>query len=93
MASTRASIRILPQEYASFVKAIPGNEHLPGSYDDWIKRSAREDAHCIANGEIIKEVIVQYDEFAKYCRSTGQQPTYFVLMALAVSKAMVKPSS
>jgi len=91
MAGTRASIRILPQEYDAFVKAIPGNEHLPGAYDDWIKRIKREDAHCIANGEMVKEVIVQYEEFAKYCLSTGQQPTYFVLMALAVSKAMVKP--
>jgi hypothetical protein len=93
MARTRACIRILPQEYDSFVKAIPNNEHLPGAYDDWIKRSAEEDAHCIANGEVIKEVIVQYEEFAKYCLSTGQHPTYFVLMALAVSKAMVKPSA
>lgn len=92
MTSTRASIRILPQEYDSFVKAMPGSEHLPASYDDWIKRSAEEDAHCIANGEGVKEVIVQFDEFASYCRSTGQQPSYFVLMAFAVSKAMVEPS-
>jgi hypothetical protein len=91
MARTRASIRILPQEYDSFVKAIPNDEHLRSSYDDWNKRRSQDDAHCIANGEVIKEVIVQYEEFAKYCRSTAQQPNYFVLMAFAVSKAMVKP--
>lgn len=91
MVRTRASIRILPQEYDSFVKAIPDDEHLPGSYDEWIKRSSQDDAHCIANREAIKEVIVQYEEFARYCRCTRQQPNYFVLMAHAVSKAMIKP--
>jgi hypothetical protein len=91
MARTRASIRILPQEYDSFVKAIRNDERLPGAYDDWVKCSAQEDAQCIANGEVIKEVVVRYEEFAEYCRSTGQQPNYFVLMALAVSTAMVKP--
>lgn len=92
MNRTRASVRILPQEYDSFLKAVPNDEHLPGTYDDWIKRSAEDDAHCIANGEVIKEVVVRYEEFARHCRSTGQQPSYYVLMAFAVSKAMMKPS-
>ena len=92
MIRTRASVRILREEYDSFVGAVPNDEHLRGSYDDWIKRSAEDDAHFIANGEVIREVIVGYEEFARYCRSTAQQPSYFVLMAFAVSKAMAKPS-
>lgn len=89
MARTRASIRIVPREFDSLEKAIPNDEHVCGSCDEWIERSSRA-GRFIAEGDVIKELVVQHAEFAECCRPTGQQADYFVLMALAVSKAMIE---
>lgn len=83
----RISIRIILDEYDSFVRAIPSDDRLPGTYPEWFKRALENDANCIANGEIISEVIVHYEPFSKYCQLTAQQPSYKMLMIYAVALA------
>lgn len=85
--SPRAGISIPAEEYDAFVRLIPDHERLPRSHDDWIKRRSQEDAQCVARGEIVKQVVIHYQEFVEYCRATGQQPNYFILGALAAEKA------
>jgi hypothetical protein len=85
---SRPSVRILPDEYASFLAAIKNDARLPATYEDWIKRIRDQDAHNVArNGEVIKEVVINFEEFAAYCEARGQQPCYDVLMALVIAKA------
>jgi hypothetical protein len=70
MARSRVSLRFIPDEYDSFVRAIPNDPRLPATYDECRKRCLEEDAKTVANGEIVKEVVIHYDHFVKYCRDT-----------------------
>jgi len=90
MARFRASVRILPQEYGAFVMTIKSGPRLPASYDDWVKRCREEDARCIARGDIVKEVLVNFDEFASYCTTAGVEPSYDVLTVIALPKAIIQ---
>ena len=82
----RVSVRIERQEYDAFLRAVKGDDSFPASYDDWIKRRLEEDAKHIAQGEIVHEVVINYDEFIRYCRAAAQKPSFIVLMAAIVSK-------
>ncbi len=86
MAFSRVSLRLLPQEYDSFLEVIKNDPRLPTDYDEWIRRIREQDAHHIANAEVIKEVVVNYKEFAKYCVAAGMEPCYDMLMALTMTK-------
>jgi hypothetical protein len=81
------SLRLVPDEYVSFVRAIPNEERLPSAFHDWIESTVKKDAHYCANGEVIKEIVIHYEPFAKYCQSTGRQPSYEMLMAYSVALA------
>ena len=87
MPRTRIAIRISREEYDSFVKIIGTDEKLPAAYDDWIKRTTKENEQLRARGEIVNEVDVQAEEFAAYCRLTGQEPSYVLLEAFAVKES------
>ncbi|MGC2517858.1 MAG: hypothetical protein WA373_01945 [Burkholderiales bacterium] len=79
------SIVIEREEYDSFVKAIPSDNRLPGSYYDWIKYRLQEDSDRIAQGQLINKVIIHYDDFTRYCRTAGLEPSYVALQACAVA--------
>ena len=87
MPFTRASVRILPQEFDSFVDVIRNDPRLPAKYEDWIERIRQQDAFHVANGEVVSEVVVTYEEFVQYCRYAAMEPCYDMLMALTVAKA------
>lgn len=87
MAFTRASLRLLPQEYEFFLEAIHNDPRLPADYGRWIKRTLEQDACNVSNDEVIQEVLVHYSEFADYCAAAGQQPCYDMLLALIVARA------
>ena len=87
MALTRASVRLLPQEYESFLGAIKNDPRLPAHYGEWIKRTLEQDACFVSYDEVIREVVVHYAEFADYCAAAGQEPCYDLLQALTVAKA------
>jgi hypothetical protein len=87
MPITRATLRILPEEYESFVRAIPNNPRLPASYYDWLKLQKLEDANYIAQGDVLKEVFVHFQQFTDYCIATEQEPNHFVLDELMFAKA------
>jgi hypothetical protein len=87
MAFSRPSARIPPDEYASFLAVIKNDPRLPATYEAWIKRTRDLDAHNVANGEEIKEVVIDYKGFAAFCAARGQEPCYDVLMAMVIAKA------
>jgi hypothetical protein len=91
VARSRVSLRFIPDEYDSFVRAIPNDPRLPATYDECRKRCLEEDAKTVANGEIVKKVVIHYDHFVKYCRDTGQQLSYELILAHAVAKASTRP--
>lgn len=87
MGKTRISIRILPEEYDAFLRLASGDERFPKTYDEWVDRRAQENARCVARGDILNEVVIHHEEFAEYCRATGQKPSYVMLEAVAVRKS------
>jgi hypothetical protein len=89
MARTHVSLRIIPEEYDSFVRAIPTDPHLPATYDQWLKRCLEEAANAVANGEIVQEVVIHYENLVKFGRDTGQQLSYDLLLAHVV--VAIKP--
>ncbi len=88
----RISPIIEQQEYDSFVRAAQNDDDFPRSYDDWIKRRLKEKAIYLAQDVIVKEVVVPYEEFARYCKTTGREPSYKTLMDCAVIKYTVSNS-
>lgn len=84
--ATKITVRIAPDEYDAFVKAIPSDEQIPATYNEWVQRGLKEDEKAISRGLILNEVAVDYDGFATYCRTTGQKTSYTMLLAYAVYK-------
>ena len=80
------SINIEREEYDSFVKAIPSDNRLPASYYGWIKNRLQEDSDRMAQGGTINKVVVHYEDFTRYCRTTRQKPSYEMLNACASAK-------
>jgi hypothetical protein len=79
-------IRIVPEEYDAFTRLIPGDERVPRSYEEWLKRSARLAAESGARGENVRTVVIHSEEFAYYCLAKGADPSYALLEALAAEK-------
>ena len=80
------AIMIVADEYDAFVRLIPGDERLPRSYGEWVKRCARSAAERDARGEKVKEVVIHSEEFAYYCQARGREPSYGMLEELAAEK-------
>ena len=93
MANSRVSLRFIPDEYDLFVKAIGNDERLPATYDEWRKSSLEEDATIVSRGDIVNEVVVHYQYFTKYARDTGLQPSYDLLLVVAIAVAAVARQS
>jgi hypothetical protein len=87
MARSRVLIQFVPEEYNSFVRAIPNEPRLPPTYDKWLERCAQLETDCLANGIALKPAVVHYQTFANYSRDTGLQLCYELIEALAVAKA------
>ena len=85
MTFTRSSLRLLPEEYESFLGVIKNDPRLPGSYEEWITHALKQDRYCIASGDSIVEVVVRFKEFAAYCVEAA--PCYDMLLALTKAKA------
>jgi len=81
------SIRIKPQEYDSFHRAIPNDPRIPPSYVRWLQDRLREDEEYIAHGESIQEVNVHYFEFIRYCKALAVAPSYTSLLEYAHARA------
>jgi hypothetical protein len=80
-------IKIVPEEYDAFVRLIPGDERLPRSYDEWLRRSAHLAAESDARGDNVRAVAIHSEEFAYYCLAKGgRDPTYALLEELAAEK-------
>lgn len=87
MSRTRIAVLILPHEYDALRSLASDDARFPTDYSTWHKRTSEENSTCMARDEKLIEVVVHPSEFTDYCRSTGQQPSYVMLEALAVKKA------
>jgi hypothetical protein len=81
---TSIAVRILPEVYQAFKRLMPKDERLPPTYEEWKTRSDADNAKR-ARGHALKEIVVHPKDFAEYCGSIGQAPSYFVLDAFASS--------
>ena len=85
---TRNHIRadILQEEYGGFRALIPGDQQLPRSYGEWMKRCEKEDAATEVLGETVQKVIVYLTDFTEYCQTTGQPVSYRGIEVTAEAK-------
>lgn len=58
-------------DYESFRQLMSSHDsYLPATYDEWLKRVTKEVAHVTAQGVLAKMVLIDPDEFTKYCDTT-----------------------
>jgi len=81
----RIGIQILAEDFAAFKKLMPSEARLASNFEEWIQRRQAED--LMASGGV-KRVTVRPEEFAAYCREARRKPTYLLLEAFAVRKAL-----
>jgi hypothetical protein len=89
MPKTTISPVLLSEEYQSFIPLF--DDEFPTTYDRWLENSAKESAKRIAQGYIIKEVVIHPQEFADYCRACGQNTSLTMLNGFAAAKAARSP--
>jgi hypothetical protein len=80
------SVHLDGKEYDSFLAAIQGDDRLPSTYQGWIENRLKEWSEYLAHDPVVHVVIVHYEEFASYCRTTGHKLSYETLLACAVAK-------
>ena len=61
---------------------------LANTYDEWVRLLAKEVAEARRNGKTVVEVEVNYDEFERYCRTTGKKPDPMVLLEFAAHRPL-----
>jgi hypothetical protein len=81
------NVCILPEEYDAFVGLAPVDKCFPATYDEWFEGRAKKNAKSLARGDILDEVILHPEEFAKYARSVGQPLSEAIFIAAAGQKA------
>jgi hypothetical protein len=60
---------IEPHNYDAFRRLLHAD--IPSSYDVWLNLQAKESEGRVMKGHKVRQVKVDPDEFARYCRATG----------------------
>lgn len=89
MSKTTIAPQLIAEEYDSFVPLFNGE--LPTAFDGWLEYSTKENAKRIAQGYILKEVVIHPQEFTDYCLACGQNTSLTMLNAFAIAKAAWNP--
>ena len=87
MPRSRIAVIISPDEYDSFATLVGHDPEFPKTYDEWFKRTTKENEQHRAHGEIVNEVAIHPQEFADWCKGSGFNPAFIHLGAFAVTKA------
>ncbi|WP_129932327.1 hypothetical protein [Pseudomonas sp. SWI36] len=82
----RIAVIISPDEYDAFATIIGHDPEFPKTYDDWLKRTTKENEQHRARGEVINEVTIHPQEFANWCKACGLDPSYILLGMFAGTK-------
>jgi hypothetical protein len=76
-------------EYDRFFLILKDDLEFPSTYDAWIKQDEQELAERRTRGEV-RIVTIHPEEFADWCRRSGQNPSLTVLRAFAIAKAKME---
>ena len=77
---------ITPQDYDAIKRALKTDVNLPDTYDEWLNLKTKQIAEIEARGLIADKVIIDPDEFARYCWRCGQKQNDAMLRAFAIVK-------
>ncbi len=75
-----------PQNYDVIKRAIKIDANLPDTYDKWFNLQTKRIAEIEARGTIVYKVVIDPNEFARYCRASGHQQNGAMLRAYAAAK-------
>lgn len=74
------------EDYDAFRRDVGST--LANTYDEWMKLLAKEVAQARQSGKTVVEAEVNYDEFQRYCRTTGKTPNPMVLLEFAAHRPL-----
>jgi hypothetical protein len=85
-----AKLFVLPvirrQDYDAFRRDVGPN--LATSYDEWARLLANEVAEARRIGKTVVEAEVNYDEFTRYCRTSGKKADPMTLLEFAMHRPL-----
>ena len=76
--------KIARNDYESFRRLIDAD--LPETYGEWLNLFVDELEEARRQGKTVIEIRVEYDEFIRHCRATGQKPDALILLDFAERK-------
>ncbi len=74
------------EDYEAFKLLSPDDSDLPDTFDEWLKLASQEIKYLKANNIIVKEVTIDPEEFAAYCRASGVDPNSHTRAAFTVAE-------
>jgi hypothetical protein len=74
------------EDYDAFRRDVGST--LANTYDEWEKLLAKEVAEARQSGKTVVEAEVNYDEFQRYCRTTGKKPDPMALLEFAAHRPL-----
>jgi hypothetical protein len=77
---------IAKDDYDSFRRII--QDHLPDTYDNWVRLASRLHADVVARGRAAVSVELKADEFSHYLDTTKNSPNAAGLSKFAREKAL-----
>ena len=86
-AAQRIAICILAADYEAMRQLVGDDERLPRKHGDWAMRASVEVGLLTKRGESFVPVMVTPDELVSHCSTSGEQPSYALLEAMALRKA------
>jgi hypothetical protein len=74
------------EDYEAFRRDV--GSKLANTYDEWMQLLSNEVAEARRNGKTVVEAEVNYDEFRRYCGTTGKKPDPMVLLEFAAHRPL-----
>jgi hypothetical protein len=74
------------EDYDAFRRDVGST--LANTYDEWVRLLAKEVAEARRSGKTVVEAEVNYDEFRRYCSTTGKKPDPMVLLEFAAHRPL-----
>lgn len=83
--ATRFAPLILRDDYDAFRRLL--NDDLPNTYDEWSETQNQEILQLVKAGITCRNIKINPDEFAAYCRAVGQSPNRYLLNDFVVAES------
>ena len=81
------AVWIKREDYDAFKSLCANDPDLPDTFDEWLQRATEHAAKTEARGDTIDKVIVDPQEFAKWCLAAGVDRNNVTLSGFAVAIA------